>query len=188
MIPTIKTDTVLFFDMDGTLIDTNFANFLSYEKAIHSITKSTYYLKYNPDKRFNRNSLKTAIPNLSEAEYDNIIQAKEEYYKDFLPETILNKAVVEILFKYSKSNKTILVTNCRQDRATVTIDYHGLADQFSNFFFRAFHENGEPINKFGNAISKLGVPPESVIAFENEEKEIEDAFQAGIPKQNVISI
>jgi len=65
----ITVDTVLFFDMDGTLVDTNLANFFSYRKAIQSVTKSDYNLSYNPDNRFNRNSLKTTVPNLSETEY-----------------------------------------------------------------------------------------------------------------------
>lgn len=33
----ISDDTVLFFDLDGTLIDTDYANYLAYEKAIQTI-------------------------------------------------------------------------------------------------------------------------------------------------------
>jgi beta-phosphoglucomutase len=62
----ITSDTILFFDMDGTLTDTNFANFLSYKKAICSATKSDHNLTYNPDKRFNRSILKNAVSNLTE--------------------------------------------------------------------------------------------------------------------------
>ena len=87
----ITSDTILFFDMDGTLIDTNFANFLSYKKAIYSVTKSDHNLTYNADKRFNRSILKNAVLNLTETEYDSIIREKEEYYNDFLHETKLNK-------------------------------------------------------------------------------------------------
>ncbi len=178
----IKGDTILFFDMDGTLVDTNLANFLSYKKAIISVTKSNHDLTYNSDKRFNRSCLKNAVPNLSENEYERIIQEKEEYYNDFLKETKLNVEIVEILFKYSKTNKTILVTNCRKDRAVKTLKHFGLEDIFCNIFYREFSENEEKVNKFQNAISKLGVPPKSVIAFENEEIEIEDAKNAGIQK------
>jgi len=35
----IQADSVLFFDMDGTLIDTDYANFLSYKKAIHAYNR-----------------------------------------------------------------------------------------------------------------------------------------------------
>lgn len=178
----IKADTVLFFDMDGTLIDTNLANFLSYKKAINSVTKSDNDLTFNPDKRFNRSNLKIAIPNLTETEYERIIQEKEEYYDDFLHETKIIAEVVNILFKYSESHKTVLVTNCRKDRAMTTLKHFGLVRHFSSILCREFGDKDQKINKFQNAISKLGVPPSLVIAFENEEIEIEDAKNSGIQK------
>lgn len=176
----ITVDTVLFFDMDGTLIDTNLANFLSYEKAIQSVTNSEYDLNYNPDKRFNRSNLKISVPNLSNVEYERIVKEKEEYFKYFLNQTTLKSEIVDILFKYSKMNKTILVTNCRKDRALSTLNHFGLTDKFEKIFYRKFDENGKKINKFENAIFKLGVEPNLVVVFENEEIEIADAIQAGI--------
>ena len=176
----VTTDTVLFFDLDGTLIETNLANFHSYKKAIQSVTKTEHELTYNPDKRFNRNNLKNVVPNLSETEYERIIQEKEECYKDFLHEAKINTEIADILSKYSKTNKTVLVTNCRKDRALTTLNHFKLIDKFSDIFCREFGNNDEKINKFQNAISRLRVPPNLVIAFENEETEIADAKQAGI--------
>ncbi len=182
----ITANTVFFFDMDGTLVDTNLANFLSYKKAIISVTKSDHDLTYNSDKRFNRSSLKNAVPNLSENEYERIIQLKEAYYNDFLHETKLNLEIADILFRYSKTNMTVLVTNCRKDRAIMTLKHFGLDNKFSYTFCREFDEKGKKINKFQNAILKLDVPPSLVIAFENEEIEIADAKKAGISIINPI--
>lgn len=176
----ITADIILFFDMDGTLIDTDLANFLSYKKAINSVTKLDNNLTYNPDKRFNRSNLKNAVPNLTESEYEKIIQEKEEYYIDFIHETKLKTEIAEILIKYSKTNKTILVTNCRKDRAMRTLKHFELEDKFSDIFCREFNANDKKVNKFQKAITKLGVPPNFVIAFENEETEIADAQKAGI--------
>lgn len=182
----ITDDMVLFFDMDGTLIDTNFSNFLAYKKAILSVTKSDHNLTYNPDERFNRSILKVTVPNLTENEYEKIIQEKEEYYNDFLHETKLIVETAVILIKYFKTNKTFLVTNCRKDRAMMTLKYFGLDDKFSDIFCREFDDKGKKINKFQNAILKLGIPPNLVIAFENEEIEIADAQKAGISIINPI--
>jgi len=176
----ITVDAVLFFDMDGTLVDTNLANFLSYKKAIQFVTNSDHGLTPDPEKRFNRSALKSAIPNLSETEYRRIIQKKDECYEDFLHEMKLNMKIVDILSKYSKTNKTVLVTNCRKERALATLNYFGLSSKFSHIFYRLLTKNDEKINKFQNAILQLGVTPNLVIAFENEEIEIADARQVGI--------
>ena len=176
----ITADSILFFDMDGTLVDTSYANFLSYKKAIELVMKSDCHIKYNPTQRFNRSLLKIAIPNLTEKELTMIVSEKEKCYDNFLPETQLNNEIAEILDRYYKNNKTVLVTNCRKERALATLNYHGLTEKFSNLFFRQFGNGYKKINKFQNAISKLGVPPNFVIAFENEESEIADAQKAGI--------
>lgn len=179
----IKTDSILFFDMDGTLIDTDYANFLSYKKAIELVRKD-FNIIYNPAQRITRNLLKIAIPNLTETELEAIISEKEKCYNDFLPETQINNKIAEILYKYSTTNKTYLVTNCRKDRALDVLNYHKLTDKFSNLFFRQFGKDNKRSNKFQNAISILGISPKLVIAFENEEIEIADARKAGIQNIN----
>lgn len=180
----IEADTILFFDMDGTLVDTNFANYLSYLKAIQSVIQTDTGIPYKPNERFNRSSLKRVVPNLTETLFEKIIQQKEEYYKEHLPDTKLNKSVADLLIQYSKTNKTVLVTNCREDRAIMTLSYHGLTDKFSNFFFRQFSGGNGKVNKFQNAILCLGVSPKLIIAFENEKSEIADAIEAGIQNIN----
>lgn len=182
----IDKDTILFFDMDGTLIDTNLANFLSYKKAILSVTKSDKHLIFNPNERFNRSNLRITVPNLTDAEYAKIIQEKEELYDDFLSETKLIENVAEILIKYAETNMTVLVTNCRKDRAIKTLEHFRLLEKFRHKFYREFTNNSEKTNKYLNAISKLGIQSSLIIAFEDEESEIADAQKAGISIVNPI--
>lgn len=175
----ITTDKILFFDMDGTLVDTNLANFSAYKKAIDSVLQTDTNLVYNPEIRFNRSVLRANFPHLTDKELEKVIQVKESLYDEFLNVTTLIDENVEVLLKYSKSNQTYLVTNCRKDRALKTLNHFGLIDKFTNVFYRIFDDN-KKVNKFENALSILGVPPNIVIAFENEEIEIADAKSAGI--------
>tara|TARA_B100000949_G_C14255379_1_gene440206 strand:- start:671 stop:1264 length:594 start_codon:yes stop_codon:yes gene_type:complete len=183
----ISADTILFFDMDGTLVHTDLANFLSYRKAIQTVLDEGVGLTYDPSQRFNRSSLLKILPDLSETDYRKIIKVKENCYNDFIQDTELNTTAVELLEKYSKTNQTILVTNCRKDRALLILGHYGLLETFSHTFFRELGDK-KKVNKYVTVISRLGIPANSVVAFENEQSEIEDALIAGIPSQNIFLI
>lgn len=184
----INSDTVLFFDMDGTLIDTDFANFLSYQEAIKSVMQGETEIQYVPNERFNRTTLNRVVPNLADERLVEIIKQKEINYNKYLSQTKLNKAVSDILIQYSKTNKTVLVTNCREDRAVLTLEYHKLIDKFNHFFFKEIDDKANRVNKYKNALNKLSLSAQIVVAFENEKVEIEDAKLAGIPIDNIISL
>lgn len=184
----IKADTILFIDMDGTLIDTDYANFLSYQKAINFVINNGFDISYNPKNRFNRNYLELLIPNLLQTDYEKIIKKKEDFYKELLAETKLNEVLAEILFKFSKTNRIYLITNCRKDRAFMTLNHYRLLDKFDKIFYRQILDNDEKVNKYQNAITELDIPPNLIVAFENDEIEIIYAKKAGIKVINPIFI
>jgi len=184
----IKSDTILFFDMDGTLIDTDFANFLSYQEAIQSVMQSKTKIQYVPNERFNRSTLNRVVKNLTDEKLVEVVKQKEINYNKNLSQTKLNKSVSDILIQYSKTNKTVLVTNCREDRAILTLEYHKLIDKFSHLLFKNNIDKDNRVNKYKNALNILNLSAQNVIAFENEKIEIEDAKLAGIPIDNIISL
>lgn len=184
----INKDTVLLFDMDGTLVDTDYANFLSYKNAIKNVIKRENDIQFNPNERFNRTTLKSIFPNLTEPECEEIIKQKEEYYNSQLDETKIIKPIVDILMQYCDSNTTVLVTNCRKERAIKTLKYHNLFDKFKHLFYKQNLTNKTRINKYQNAISSLSLSAQSVIVFENEKIEILDAINAGILTNNILNL
>lgn len=181
----INRDCILLFDMDGTLIDTNQANLLAYKKATQNVLQSDLCNLVLSDERFNRTVLARIFPNLSDTDYDRIVQLKNEYYKDFLAEPHIMPSVVNVLKRFAPTHQTILVTNCREDRAIMTLNFHELYNYFKQTFFRQLGDKSK-INKYKNAIIKLNISPDSVLVFENEESEIEDAVNAGILIDNII--
>lgn len=171
---------ILFFDMDGTLVDSDYANFLAYQQAISSVIKYDICLSYNSNFRLNRNSIKAALPSLLETEYQEIIQEKENIYHQFLDKNRLYIEQVNILVEYSKSNKIILVTNSYRVRAMGILNYFNLTKYFDEIFCQESMIENNQFNKFENAILKLGVSSKKIIVFENEESEILLAIKAGI--------
>jgi beta-phosphoglucomutase-like phosphatase (HAD superfamily) len=175
-----STNKILFFDLDGTLVDSNLANFSAYKKAIDSVIQQESNLVYNPKLRFNRSVLKVNFPYLTDKNLEKVIEIKESLYSEFLNLTSLIDENVEVLRKHYKTNQTYLVTNCRKDRALSTLNHFGLTDMFTNLFYRMIDNDNRKVNKFKNALSILGVHPNYVVAFEDEESEIIDAKNAGI--------
>lgn len=183
----IKNEHILFFDMDGTLIDTNRANILAYLAAIEAVTGSRPDFDMKQEIRLTRSSLYTILPNLDALEYKKIINEKENLYFSYLKETKIIPATINILKTYSKTNRTVLVTNCRKKRALETLTYHGINNLFSDFCFRSEENNSSnKVNKYQNALMQIGAFPKQIIVFENDVNEIEDALKTGIKNINPI--
>jgi beta-phosphoglucomutase len=186
----IKWDTILgphdilLFDLDGTLIDTNLANYYSYQVSIKRILDDNLSRPYDPNDRFTRDTLRKLYPSLSDVTFNKIIKEKNKRYEDFLPATRMMPLIVEILKKYSLSHSTVLATNCREGRAIATLKFHGLLNHFRQKYF--YEQIGtEGMNKFVFVISTLRIQPENIIVFEDDLDEIKLAFTAGISKQKI---
>lgn len=182
----INKCSVLFFDLDGTLVDTDITNFYAYQNAINLVINTDKQIAFNNKIRFCRNNLKLHFPNISKAEYHQVVMEKEKLYNDFLSKSVINTFVKDVLLKFYKTKTTVLVTNCRKNRALETLSYHDVLDKFNKIIFNQDNNEAKRINKYQYAISKLVISPNSVIVFENEMKERNNALKAGIPAINII--
>ena len=99
----VEPNSVFFFDLDGTLINTDMANFNSYKKAIFEVLDSDCNLQFHFKDRFTRNELGELFPRLKKYQIDRIIELKEIYYEHYLPDTSIIKPVFNILNTFCQS-------------------------------------------------------------------------------------
>jgi beta-phosphoglucomutase-like phosphatase (HAD superfamily) len=178
---------VVFCDMDGTLVDTDYANYLSYRKAVLEATHGMHDVQRSTE-RLNRKSLKKQLPSLTDAEYEQIARLKAENFTEFLSQTRVNSSLVNSIRKYSGTNKTVLVTCCREKRALETLRHHKLLECFTRLICWEALPQGGSLNKYESALSLMGASPEAVLVFENDIADVEKAVLAGVPRRNVISV
>ena len=176
----------VFFDMDGTLIETDFANFLAYNKAIEIVLRRKNAITYNPAYRFDKNRLEERVRGLSEFQYRRIIQIKNELNKEFLHATYVNERLVNQLIKLSQKKSIYLVTNAYAKRAQMTLSFHGLERYFNGMI--CIDDRPTNANKYLHAVEYLCASPKKIVVFENEKKEIINAAKAGINPTNIYHI
>jgi len=178
----------LIFDLDDTLVHTDYANYISYSEAFQQVHHSEFKVSYNPDKRFTRESLIKEFSFLSKEDIEKIIRLKDELFLQNLNKTELNYPVAEILEKYKYVNNTILVTNSRKERAVETLKHHKLFEVFSRKYFKQKTPENSNSNKYEYALKAMEIHPLKVIIFENDSAEIEAALRAGIPDKNIYRV
>lgn len=177
----------VFCDMDGTLVDTDYANYLSYRRAVIEATCGTHDIEFT-DERLNRESLKTRLPSLTADQLEVIISLKTKYFTKFLSETRLNTVLAHLITKHRGKNKIVLVTCCREKRAVEVLEYHKLFECFTRLIcWEALPHDGQS-NKYESAISLMGVSQEAVLVFENDNTGVEQAELAGVPRSNIYRV
>jgi len=184
----ISSKFIFLCDLDGTLIDTDYANYLSYLHAIEDVTHQKHDIQFNPRKRFNGEELKEKIPHLPDNQYNSIVSLKTNYYSKYLPETKVNTSLAEIIRKYSGTNDVILVTCCREKRAIETLQHHKLLGCFTRLIsWEAMSQSGQS-NKYLIAFTLINANPMLSIVCENEIIDINNEMLAGVPRKNIISV
>lgn len=182
----IVNNNILIFDLDGTIVNTDKANFLAYQEAVKEIKKIDLSSLYSKNERFTRGKLKEILPMLNTQEWDEIIKMKNAVYGKYLQETLIDALALEIVNNFSLTNKIILATNSHVERADLVLRYHHLDEIFDFKFYK--NDYNEENNKFKYIINYLKIDPNLIIVFENENSEIKQAKLAGIPEKNIINL
>lgn len=172
------------FDLDGTLIESDFANFLSYKAALEKIVCPLPQLTFNPRIRMTREIIMTIIPSICEEDLAKVVKEKERLYKMYLSKTAINVQVAKIL-DLSVGKEVILATSSLRERADLLLAHHGLADKFTRKYYK---EENDLRSKYQQVLSEMRRDNESIVVFENEQLAIELALSAGFGTESVIMV
>ena len=171
--------SVLFFDMDGTIVNSDVANSLAYQKAISMVIKENQFFSEFSKGRITRESLWTLIHGLTMDDYVKIVELKEFFFNQFLCEIQLNNDVIEIIKKYQGQKLLVLVTNSSKKRAMAILELCDLLDKFD---FLVFQNNLDSVweNKYSKALAVAVIDPAQVVCFDDDDAEIIKAQNTGI--------
>lgn len=185
----VSSGITVLCDLDGTLIDTDYANYVAYRRAVREVTQLDHQIEFTRGERVNRETVASQLPSLTDVQLERIVALKMEYFREHLPDTKVNDELVDFLRRCKTTNMTVLVSTCREHRAIETLRYHGLLELFSQLLCREqLLVQPESINKYAGAMLLLGVEPNSVLVCEGEAEDIEKAVHAGIPRKNIVSV
>jgi hypothetical protein len=151
----IPPEFSVFCDMDGTLVGTDYANYLSCRRAVIEATHGTHDVDFT-DERLNRENLKRRLPSLTTSQIERIVALNAEYFTGFISEAILNTALAHLITKHQGKNTIVLATRCRKRRALEVLNHHKLLECFSRLICHEDLLQCGSSNKYECAIELIG--------------------------------
>lgn len=185
-----KNINALLFDLDGTLIDSEKAFFVSFKKILKKnynieITNEdykTYELDQNGKllQQLKKNNLKDV--DISEEEIMNLIYTdyEEEFKKIILEKEAVNN--FNVLRKLKKCNFVLgLVTTCKRYYIDILLKQLDLGNLFDVIVAREDVENLKPApDAYLKAMKMLNLNKNTTLVFEDSKRGIDAAISSGL--------
>ena len=172
----------LFFDLDGTLVDTLDANVHAYQKAAEevgiNITRKqladSFGMRY--DKIF-----RAIHSDITDEELENIRELKAKYYPEFLHLSRPNRQLIDFVKTLREDHITVLVTMAQRQNALAVLESAGIFSLFDHMVTgdEVTHPKPHP-EAFKLALERAGLNPSEALAFEDSESGIASATSAGL--------
>lgn len=167
------------YDLDGTLIDTDYVNFISYQEAAREVCGIQIGTS---NKRFTREVLINEY-GLDDSIVKKITTLKQDIFISHIEKTRLLPTFS--ILKRLTDTQNVLLTYCSRYRLEPIVDYYDMSKLFNYVFFKECYKG---VSKFEFIKSIDGYNPQKVIVFENEDSSINEAIISGIPLENIFQI
>tara|TARA_Y100000780_G_scaffold223331_1_gene233553 strand:+ start:1273 stop:1872 length:600 start_codon:yes stop_codon:yes gene_type:complete len=175
---------VIVFDLDGTLVDSDHANFLAYKDAVMFVLSTQIEIDFTPGARITREVLEEIVPGITDKQIEEIALLKERTYHKYLSETKAIPRLIEIVARV-QGKEVVLATNSRRCRAEMLLNHHGLVEKFTRKIYRDAESKRD---KYVQLMDELQKGSMSMLVFENDEKDIESAIACGIGIDQIIDV
>ena len=183
----------LLVDMDGTLMDTEFAGAQAYAQVIsdNGFTLQAEDIVHTIIGRRWAEFLPDIYPNQSDQTYQNIIDAKRKIYPDYYAQIVLNHLLISLIRKTRGLFKTALVTSSSEFTVHSLLNHFQLTDLFDLIITADHvHQHKPHPLPYQQAAKQLGVQAEECLIFEDSTAGIEaaKAFNAQVLVVNKFSL
>ncbi|MCW2675519.1 MAG: hypothetical protein JWR70_559 [Modestobacter sp.] len=180
---TAGTVQALLFDLDGTLVDTREANYVSYRDAFaeagHELSLEQFATTWGRD---SRDFIPDLLPGVDTAAVDRIRATKSRLYADQLHRTTANDALIAFLRLVAPTHRTALVSTAKSGNGRAILDAHGLTPLFDVVVWGDDVERSKPDPEgYLRALEMLGADAAYSLAFEDSETGRQAAVAAGLP-------
>lgn len=176
------TPQLYIFDLDGTLVNTNKANYLAYKYAIYIIKKINIDNIHMKKDRFTRDKIWKIIPDINKLELKRIIELKEAVFHKYIKYTKLKHEIFSVLEGLNNCI-TILATRSSYTRAHQLLDYYNLESKFDYVFCKEDYRD-KKVNKYKYIISSMEIDADYVTIYDDDISEIHKASELGVRREN----
>lgn len=173
----------LFFDLDGTLVNTYEADYLAYRDAIKEVAgvdvdRDSFAKTHGQEAR---QKLDYLAPGLSDEDIDRVRHAKKNHYPKYLQHTTPNTTLIDFLRDMSQHHVTAIVTTAKSHNAEAVLEAHGLTDLFEIKVYGDDVKDAKPHpESYLLALERSGLRADEVIAFEDSQSGLDAARAAGL--------
>lgn len=175
---------MIFFDNDGTLVDTEGIYFKATRKVLLEVgveMSKKWFIEYSLKRNFSSWSLLDG-KGYSLEEINQLRNKRNDYYAELLREEVrLMPGVLETLKALKGKARMSVVTTSRRMHFNIILEKTGIADYFEFFVVNEDVQKEKPHPEpYLKAITISGCAPDDCMAVEDTERGVISAKEAGI--------